>query len=1413
MRRLALLLAFCPVVASAQTASEEADKGYLVELIEDNLSGDTRSVTITGFEGALSSEARIEQLTVADSDGIWLTLNNVALIWNRGALLRGAIDVETLRADEIIVARAPLPDGSPPDAEAQPFALPDLPVSIALDSLAIDRLELGESFLGETLIAQIAGSAALGGGEGTFDLTAERRDGSVGAFALTGAYDNATRVLALDIGLDEGPGGVVAKLIGLPGQPAVGLALLADAPLDDFAAELAISTDGQDRISGDFTLASLDEGQRFSLDVAGDVTTLFAPEYQEFFGPDVSLLATGMSLAEGGVELETLDLSAQSLTLSGTASIGEDGLPQAFDLSGRLAAADGDIVLLPLAGPKTYVSDADLDIQFDAAQSEGWTAEIIARAYDRPGLFIDALTLTGGGLISAASGDVTANLTYAATGLELDDAATATALGERIDGTFALVSTTDAPTEITALTLQGAGLDVSAEATITSTSPGFRIDSTALAKVEDLARFAPLAGIDLGGGGDLTLIATVQPLDGLFNVLLSGQTQNLQTGIAQVDPLLQGDGSLSLQAVRDTEGTRLEGLRIETDDLTLQAGANLTNDGGRGEFDLSLSDIALVDPRLNGSADLAGTVDLNETQAAEFDIVLTTLADRIEVSGTSTPTPDGRTLIADLELDIAEADRFADLAGRQIGGRVRGQGSVVLLADQTRFDAELDLQTQDLRSGISQIDPLLEGPGTWSIAAARTGQTRFRLNRLTGETPWVTLSANGEGDLEAALSAEVELSLPVAARVAPGLPGPLRLQAQVDRGDDLISMIVAQIEGEGTEIAVNAEVAADQDGNRFDGTLSADVASLAPFSALAGRTLSGGLRAQLEGNGLPDLSQLAIVLTADSQDLRVGIAEADKLLRGAGRYAATVNRDGDTVRIPNLSIATPALSINASADVRGATGSASFDARLSDIGLFTDQLSGPVTASGQARRDTGRWGLDVDAIGPGGLTADVDGTVNDDLDLNLDARGAIPLGLANGVLDPRRIDGTARYDLSIRGSAALNSVRGTIETSGARLSAPTLGQALEDLGVTITLAQGTAQVAARGRVLSGGLVQVNGPVNLTAPFVGDLTARLTEINLRDPELYETTVSGAITLQGPLAGGARVGGTVNVFNTEIRVPSSGIGALGSLPDVTHFGASSAVRTTLNRAGASVSGAVAAQPTESGPAYPLDITVNAPNRVFIRGRGLDAELGGQLTLGGTSNAVVPVGQFNLIRGRLDILQQRFEISDGSASLQGDFEPYIRLVAVTEANTGTNIQIIVEGPASEPEVRFESTPELPQDEVLSQLIFGRNLSDISPLQAVQLAAAVGTLAGRGGGGIIDGFRKDLKLDDFDVTTDEAGNAAVRAGAYLSENVYTDVTVSSDGSTEINLNLDITDEITAKGSVDDDGETSIGIFFERDY
>ena len=119
--------------------------------------------------------------------------------------------------------------------------------------------------------------------------------------------------------------------------------------------------------------------------------------------------------------------------------------------------------------------------------------------------------------------------------------------------------------------------------------------------------------------------------------------------------------------------------------------------------------------------------------------------------------------------------------------------------------------------------------------------------------------------------------------------------------------------------------------------------------------------------------------------------------------------------------------------------------------------------------------------------------------------------------------------------------------------------------------------------------------------------------------------------------------------------------------------------------------------------------------------------------------------------------------------------------------------------------------ESEVLAQLLFGVDIESISPLQAVRLASAVATLAGEGTG-VLDDLRGQAGLADFDVTTTDSGDIALRLGQYISENVYTDVIVSPQ-ETEATINLDLTPDFTVRAGVSTQGETTLGIYFERDY
>ncbi len=340
-------------------------------------------------------------------------------------------------------------------------------------------------------------------------------------------------------------------------------------------------------------------------------------------------------------------------------------------------------------------------------------------------------------------------------------------------------------------------------------------------------------------------------------------------------------------------------------------------------------------------------------------------------------------------------------------------------------------------------------------------------------------------------------------------------------------------------------------------------------------------------------------------------------------------------------------------------------------------------------------------------------------------------------------------------------------------------------------------------------MRISGPVALASPYVADLTTTLRSVHLRDPELFDTDVDGEVRITGPLIGGADIRGAVSLGKTEVRIPSTGFGSQALLNDVTHIAEPQPVLKTRERAGLVEKGGGA---RDSGPAFGLDLTISAPGRIFVRGRGLDAELGGALNVTGTTDNVIPSGQFNLIRGRLDILGKRFTIDEGLIQLQGALTPYVRFSATTQSE-GITATILIEGDATAPEIKFLSNPDLPEEEVISRLLFSKSLSNLSAFQAAQLASAVATLAGKGSGGIIAKLRNSFGLDDLDLASDTEGQTSLRVGKYISEKVYTNVAIGSDGKTEVNINLDVRPDLTLRGTLAGNGGTSVGIYYERDY
>ncbi len=208
--------------ASGQEQAEapaEEEKSYFLSFVESQLSAPNRRISISGISGVLSSEATVGSITIADREGVWLRIENAKLNWSRTALLVGRLSIQSLAAERIDVIRKPLPDNSLPSPESSSFSLPELPISINLDQLAIARLHFGPDIFG--LESEVSANGRLSLADGSLDSSFDikRLDGPGGTFALRAAYANADQKVDLDLKVSEPANGIVANLLNIDGRP------------------------------------------------------------------------------------------------------------------------------------------------------------------------------------------------------------------------------------------------------------------------------------------------------------------------------------------------------------------------------------------------------------------------------------------------------------------------------------------------------------------------------------------------------------------------------------------------------------------------------------------------------------------------------------------------------------------------------------------------------------------------------------------------------------------------------------------------------------------------------------------------------------------------------------------------------------------------------------------------------------------------------------------------------------------------------------------------------------------------------------------------------------------------------------------------------------------------------------------
>jgi translocation and assembly module TamB len=220
------------------------------------------------------------------------------------------------------------------------------------------------------------------------------------------------------------------------------------------------------------------------------------------------------------------------------------------------------------------------------------------------------------------------------------------------------------------------------------------------------------------------------------------------------------------------------------------------------------------------------------------------------------------------------------------------------------------------------------------------------------------------------------------------------------------------------------------------------------------------------------------------------------------------------------------------------------------------------------------------------------------------------------------------------------------------------------------------------------------------------------------------------------------------------------------------------------------------------------------VFVRGRGLESEWEGRIEAKGSASAPRLTGTLRIHRGVFELLDRTFNLRRGVITFAGQSPPNPQLdsEAVAQATDITAI-VRVTGDANAPIIALESQPPLPQDEILSRLMFNRAASSITPLQAVQLADAVNRLRG-GGPGVLDRLRGALGLDTLDFGGGDATSATVRAGRYLAPGVYLEGETGTAGqSSRARVEVELMPNLSLQADTGADARSGVGLRWQFDY
>ena len=1423
----ALAVVVIIVVAAVFWLRSSAGSEFVFKQVVKILADSGLHLSADEFSGPLPGRLYIRNLILADKEGPLIKADLAEIKLAPMALLGRTAHIPLIQIEKPQIIGLP-ESRSEEKEESGEFSLP---VKIRLDKLLVadGRLEHGAlsslGILNPEISFKAEGQADLIGPGSKMALSANI-DGNEGrellALKLSLTDDGTADKLFVDLAFNDEPGGLLSSLLNDYTWPGLKLNLQAQGPLNNWNGRLELAAGEIADLSADLEFkgrngrlwADIVKNPAWVAAIKADLTAknAFPPQATQLLGQKTALQLNS--------NLTGQDLEADVLIN------GSSGLALNSQLSGRLASGGGDFKLTALLS----------GLKHPGIQSEQ-SLRLAADAHlDEKVKRISGLSLNGSGLALEASAEQNLGEEALKAALTLKSDLQSSLLETLLYAAGLGFQAFGGLVELKA-DLDWRGFEKAAQGQVSLKGQELKWPGPELEKLigPDLVLEARL-----GGGGDHPLELTVDRASGA-QIDLQGKA-----GLSPVEELIMSPFDIEarlrladLSALKpDMAGEMRVALNAsgQADDMKGQfhaASGSLTlAPGDFRNFDLKLTLAGdLISAAQNETAQgitLAGDLDLSAADSPGGPLSLT--------SGWDFKQSDGK-------LDLAITNLLGDLADVKLSGDIKA-----LIAEDKRLDGKLDIDVAGWDKLAALSGQKFSGSPAkmhLSLSSAEGGQSAKALLDLpdlklgSGKETVLSLkktALNFQGrNLFSQPTLDLDLSL------GAGLAGPFswqsgsaRAKGQDGKGDLEARLNQARLSGSG---------GSKSDGLKLDAKYDLTEEPVLEIDLLD---------FNLAGSGL-NIKDKTTVSLGDN----LTISPVTVNFKPTGRLAAkvdltpgamTIKAEGAKIPFKAFKAFTPdsmpdgeiqSLNIDLNQGQTGLAGS--FDLKtmvaakelrnikpvLTVKGDLSSGSDPALMVSGKIDGGSG-WKSNGDFNGRLPLSPGADGglpqvNINAPLSADLKFVGPIrPLWFLAGQPD-RSVNGMLQVEARLAGSLAKPLPSGSLYLAGGRFEDSVLGLLINNINIE---AHSSPELPLKALLSAedgkkGGLAleaQLRDLKNPTLLAKG----RMNHFSPTHRDDIVVFISGDFGAEGPLD---RLSLSSNLTVDQGELDLQIIAAGGSVPTLP-----------ISNIGDGL--------TKSSRGMRSDIKVNIPGRFFIRGPGLESEWRGSIAMGGSTGNPSLTGQIGPIRGYYTFAAKEFQFSGGEISFSGGTTPILNL-ALTNKTPGLTAILRFGGTATKPTLTMESQPPLPEEEVLSHVLFGKSASSISRFEALQLASAINDLRNFGSSGFnaLSMVRTSLGLDVLRLggsnenrerqvssmsgtmgqqlggntstagsSTEQSDDISIEAGKYISDNIYVGVEHSGVGGAAVRLEVELAPSVSleARSSTE---SSRVGVGWKKDY